>query len=164
MGKDGERTDDDRVEDAESEMIGDLLDEVSTVVIGDREFDLGVPSTRSIIWFVNALCALGRRSQRHVTSLLDSPSPLDVVWAIGEVMQEDDVINFGIAALQFDSKKEGRKFLQDNGVPLPQVLQAMAISIRKSGPLMEQLKNVLEGLVGRGTMEALIQTAVQDSL
>lgn len=95
---------------------------------------------------------------------LGSPSPLDLVFSVGEALTEDDLIGFGVAALQFQNRQKGRKFLKDHGVPMPEIIQAVGISIKKSAPLVEQLKNVLESLVGPGTIEALMTTAVQDSI
>ena len=156
----------DIVAEVELDTISDMLVDDSTVTIEGRVFELGVPSTRSIIWFLNAFSSLARRSQGKALDMLGSgsPNPLDVIFGIGEAITEQDLVEFGVAALQFNDRKKGRKFLRDAGVPMAEIIQAMGISIKKSSPLMAQLKNVLEGLVGKGTIEALIETTVQESL
>lgn len=148
----------------EDQLVADMAGEDSTVQIGDRIFELEVPSTKHVIWFINAFSRLVRRSQRVLADALGSPSPLDLVFSVGEALTEDDLIGFGVAALQFQNRQKGRKFLKDHGVPMPEIIQAVGISIKKSAPLVEQLKNVLESLVGPGTIEALMTTAVQDSI
>ena len=147
----------DIVAEVELETISDMLvddpvlvgqDEGSTVKIEGRVFELGVPSTRSIIWFLNAFSSLARRSQGKALDMLGkgSPNPLDVIFGIGEAITEQDLVEFGVAALQFNDRKKGRKFLRDAGVPMAEIIQAMGISVKKSAPLMAQLKNVLEHL------------------
>ena len=129
-------------------------DETKVVVVkyADYEFELGEPSAQTTILMINALCALGRRSQQHALKVMRNPTAAGVLWGLGEIMTVDDLVRFGSAALRFDDDREGRKWIRNEGARIGPILEAVTVTLAQSTELVDALKNVAGAIDGLGLL------------
>lgn len=136
------------------------------VEINGRKFEITEPSTGVLLRLLNVVGKVGLRAEREVSDAIKalgsggSTSGLMLMAVLAE-LSEDDLLKFGAAVLQFESEREGVKWLRENGLPLPALLEAAVLNFEKSQGLLEVLSGFLERVTGIVTT-AIPQTQAKE--
>ena len=148
-------------------MSADSNDDSNVVVMHDREFLLEEPSIEITLRILNCVGSLAMRAEHAATRAMKNPTSRAAMFGLLAVMHKNDLLHLGSAALQFESDREGRKWLKEHGVKIAPLVKALLINVRLSEDLVEALRAFFDGiarvetlltnLVPMPTEEALIE-------
>jgi hypothetical protein len=83
---------------------------------------------------------------------------LTQVLTLLSVLEEDDLLRLGSALLQFRNEREGVRWLQDTGVRLTPLMQALNLNLKQCDDIVDAIE-VFTGLLGAaGVLRTKIQT------
>jgi hypothetical protein len=135
------------------------------VVMHDREFALEEPSVEITLRILNCVGSLAMRAEHAATRAMKNPTNRAAMFGLLAVMHKDDLIRIGSAVLQFESDREGRKWLKEHGVKIAPLVKALLINVRLSEDLVEALRAFFDGIEGVGTLlNNLVPIPVDDQI
>jgi len=71
-------------------------------------------------------------------------------------MSRDDLVKLGSAVLQFESDREGRKWLKEHGVKVAPLVKGLMINLKLSTDLVEALQSFFDGIEGVANLLEMI--------
>ena len=133
-------------------MGADGNDNSNVVVMHDREFVLEEPSVEITLRILNCVGGLAMRAEKAASRAMKNPTSRAAMFGLLAVMHKDDLIKLGSAVLQFESDREGRKWIKEHGVKIAPLVKALLINVRLSEDLVEALRAFFDGIEGVGTL------------
>lgn len=118
----------------------------TTIVMHGREFVLEEPSIGIVIRILNCIGSALVRAESIASRLIKSPTNRVVLFGLLAVLSESDLIKLGSAVLQFESDKEGRKWLKDKGLKVSPILKALMANLALSEDLTQGIADFFDGI------------------
>ena len=123
--------------------------DTDTVALGGREFALDEPDIGITLKILNCIGRLGVRGEKVAARVIQNPGNRAVIMGMLTALDIEDLYTFGVAVLQFEDEKDGRKWLRElgpKGLKLAPLVKAFFINYQKSEDLRESLANFFVGL------------------
>ena len=130
-----------------------MSDETNLLVMHGREFHLEEPPTSTVLAILNVIGSVAMRAESAAAKLVKTPTNRAVLFGLLAEMSEEDLTRLGVAVLQFEDKREGKKWLTSNGLKVAPLVEAFMINARLSSDLVESLRSFFGGIAG---LEAVI--------
>ena len=124
----------------------------NTIVLNEREFQIEEPSVEITLRILKVIGRVAMRAEEAATRVMKNPGRRTLLFALLSEVDEQDLINLGSAALQFDDDREGKHWLKENGIKIAPIVDALFLNLKLSTDLVEAIQSFLTGIEGLGTM------------
>ena len=124
----------------------------NTIVLNEREFQIEEPSVEITLRILKVIGRVAMRAEEAATRVMKNPGRRTLLFALLSEVDEQDLINLGSAALQFDDDREGKRWLKENGIKIAPIVDALFLNLKLSTDLVEAIQSFLTGIEGLGTM------------
>ncbi|MBN2004133.1 MAG: hypothetical protein JXA21_12325 [Anaerolineae bacterium] len=121
----------------------------NTVTLHGREFTLAEPDFGIVLRLLNVIGDVGLRAEAKVRNAIMDPTDMSLIFGLLAAMHLDDALRLGSAALQFPTEEEGVAWLQEHGVKITPIVQALLINVSLSTDLVAALENFTSGITGK---------------
>jgi hypothetical protein len=123
-----------------------------TVTIKDRDFFISEPDTPLLIRALKVLAAIEERQPEALTGLAglfgDDAEDLEEratgqIFKLIAALEEEDLYRLGTALLQMRDERAGMAWLQENGLPLSVLVEAVFMNVEQAQGVFEDLTAVI---------------------
>jgi hypothetical protein len=144
----------------------------NVVTIDGQDFEIGPPDAVSILRIARIVARVGLEADKSVRERIgvmitnamseegegDGPSEADVlpiVFSLLTVVEDDDLYKLGAAFLQFQNEVQGVRWLQEHGLPLNALVQAVMLNLSQTDDIVGAIRSFVGGVQGQvGMMQA----------
>ncbi|MBN2005812.1 MAG: hypothetical protein JXA21_20815 [Anaerolineae bacterium] len=121
----------------------------NTVTLNGRVFELREPDYGIVLRVLNVVGDVGLRAESTVRAALANPTDASLIFGLLAAMRPGDVLRLGSAVLQFPTEEEGVAWLQETGVKIAPIVQALLVNVNLSADLVAAVENFTSGIAGK---------------